>query len=180
MAERDLSYYHLLDFEKKVKKLRIEFCYADKRNRKLTLTLNDHVYLLEQYANEAYNINSQGIVDPVYHRIGLEAEKLIRGDSGFSFEFKKKRNGKIQEYNTPDCIALTISTYLRRYIIKFKSLLNLSDNGESMMVYYHKTKSFKLEREFLDGSELSWGVGIAFFMLMKINEVLNAYGYDLV
>ena len=179
MAERDYAYYHLLDFEKKVKQLKIEFFYAKKENRKVALLVSDHLALLKQYANEAYNICCDNKIDPTYKKIAQEAKNLVEGND-VSFDFKKIRGTKLEIAQYPGYVEMETYAYMLRFIKKFNSLVNLSDDGACLICYHYKIKRFKLEKESLYGKELSWNVEIAFFILMKLNEIMNNCGFELV
>lgn len=183
MPEKDSKDYLLPIFEKRIKKLGIESTYGNKENRIAILAFSDSLSLLQQYVNEVYSICSEHKeIDKTYNRILNKAKKLVEGKN-ISFDFVDATgNFKPIEQQVHVCEEETMR-FFKKMVKNFNSILHMPDKDHAFAFFLNKKDDKyiqKFEKLYWYGAETTWTVELAFFMLMKFNEILNSKGFELV
>ena len=182
MATRDSRMYRLFNFENKIKKLKIDMFYNKKENRKVALMVGDTASLLKQYAVEVYQIcKDHPEIDPIYNRILDEAFNFIEGrDTAFNYKRIKGTTLEISKY--PGYVDSEILNFTIKLEDECNSLLNLPHDGNSCFFFGYDAdkKLYRVYRDHTANKELTWDIEVAFFVMMKINEILNNCGIALI
>ena len=182
MVTRDSRAYRLFEFEKKIKKLKIDMFYNKRENRKVSLLVSDTASLLKQYAVEVYQIClDHPEIDSIYNRILDEARNFIEGRET-AFNYRRMEDTKLEISKYIGLVEGEVLNFTIKLEDECNSLLNLPQDGDSCYFfgYVRKKKYYTLIRDHTANKELTWDIEVAFFILMKINEILNECGIALI